>query len=177
MPQSEVGNASGRYRTGAEWIGLTRKEKKAESARPGLAVVGFMPSQCGRERQSRGRVDVAPPDCGYIQSVTTHGSTSVLPVAFRRYFWDVDPDGLSWPHWREFIIGRLLGSGDREAVRWLLDRVTPLELADWLRRRRGGGLSPQRLRFWQLMLRLPAAEVDAWIARATSASWGVPIRQ
>lgn len=108
--------------------------------------------------------------------MTAPVSTTTLPEALRRYFWDVDPNALAWPQWREFIIRRLLRLGGREAVQWLLTRVTPPELADWLRAHRGGGLSPQRLRYWQLMLNLPAADVDTWIAKTNSESWGARIR-
>jgi hypothetical protein len=108
----------------------------------------------------------------YISTVTPGEPDTLLPSALRRYFWDVDSESVSWPTWRDFIIGRLLRSGDYQAIRWLLSRIGQAELASWLRARRGGGLSPQRLRYWQLVLDLPAEEVDGWVARAKAESWG-----
>lgn len=109
--------------------------------------------------------------------MTAAESTSTLPEAVRRSFWDVDPNRLSWPGSREFIIGRLLRSGDWSAIQWLQARLTPAELAMWLRAHRGGGLSPQRLRYWQLILDLPAAEADAWIARTKAESWATRLQR
>lgn len=105
------------------------------------------------------------------------GVTATLPEAVRRYFWDVDVTALSWPRWREFIIRRLLRVGDWHAVQWLRAQVTPAELTEWLRAHQGGVLSPQRLRYWQLVLDLPASEVDEWIATASAESWGARIRR
>ena len=113
----------------------------------------------------------------YIEGVTTPRSTRTLPEGLHRFFWDVDADRIDWSDWREFIIGRLLRSGDRPAVQWLLSQVGEADLARWLHTHRGGGLSPQRLRYWQLMLDLPEPEVDAWIARTKGESWGSRVRR
>lgn len=75
------------------------------------------------------------------------------------------------------MIGRLLRSGDWDAIQWLLARLTWAELPEWLRAHRGGGLSVQRLRYWQLILNLPAADVDAWIARTRAESWAARIQR
>jgi hypothetical protein len=104
--------------------------------------------------------------------VTASDRETRLPPALGRFFWDVPQEAVSWPASRDFIIGRLLRSGDYQAVQWLASRVGPVELAGWLRARSGGGLSPQRLRYWQLILDLPAEEVDEWVARARAESWG-----
>ena len=114
---------------------------------------------------------------GYICRVTTVRSNTVIPEALWRWFWDVDIASLSWDPWRGFIIGRLLRSGDWHAIQWLLTQVTSAELALWLTAHRGGGLAPQRLRYWQLVLNLPAGEVDAWIAKTKLESWGTRTRR
>jgi hypothetical protein len=41
----------------------------------------------------------------------------------------------------------------------------------FLRQRRGGGLSPRQLRYWQLLLGLSAREVDAWIGAPAAKIW------
>lgn len=102
----------------------------------------------------------------------TARSPTALPETLRCWFWDTDAASLSWPAWRDFITARLLRSGDWHAIQWLRTQLTSRELAEWLRAHRGGGLSPQRLRYWQLVLDLPAAEVDAWITKIRAESWG-----
>jgi hypothetical protein len=42
-------------------------------------------------------------------------------------------------------------------------------LARWLRERRGRGLDPRQMRYWQVILDLPAQEVDQWIEAANFA--------
>lgn len=97
--------------------------------------------------------------------------TMALPEGLRRFFWDVDAAAVGWSEQRDFIIARLLRSGDGSAIQWLRERVSAKELESWLCAHRGGGLSPQRLRYWQLVLDLRPADVDAWIARLKSESW------
>lgn len=94
-----------------------------------------------------------------------------LPDRLAPLFWDHDPARLAWPADRALIITRVLAKGGLEAWRWLRRRVSDAELAAWIRRRRGRGLSRQRLRFWQLVLDLPAAEVDIWIAARAEDPW------
>lgn len=103
--------------------------------------------------------------------------TTVLPEGVRRFFWDVDAAAIAWPEQRDFIITRLLRSGDWSSIQWLRERVTAEELASWLRAHRGGGLSLQRLRYWQLILDLPRADVDAWVAEHKAESWAARSRR
>ena len=104
--------------------------------------------------------------------MTSVESAATLPEAVRRCLWDVDLGTFASAKWRDFVIGRVLGSGDWPAVLWLRSDVTAHELARWLLTHRGRGVLPQRLRYWQLMLSLPAGDVDAWIAKAKGESWG-----
>lgn len=94
-----------------------------------------------------------------------------LPDTLRRYFWDVDPDALSESRHRDWIIGRLLAVGGRDAVRWLRATVGDQEIERWLREHEGGGLGARRLRFWALVLDLPDELVNAWVRAARQGDW------
>jgi hypothetical protein len=94
-----------------------------------------------------------------------------LPERFRRFFWEADADGLTWGRRRDYITLRLLGAGDWEAVRWVRERLGDAELRRFLRRRRGRGLSPQQLRYWELAVDLTHEEVTAWIEAARAGAW------
>ena len=45
------------------------------------------------------------------------------------------------------------------------------ELRRWLEAHRGRGLSPRRLRYWELVLGLPHRRVSAWIEAQRSLPW------
>jgi len=113
----------------------------------------------------------------YTRSVNAPGTITTVPGTVRACFWDVDANSLSWTGQRQLIIRRLLRSGDGHVIQWLLGHVTTAELGEWLRTHRGGGLSPQRLRYWQLILQLPATDVDAWVAKTIAQSWGARTRR
>jgi hypothetical protein len=44
-------------------------------------------------------------------------------------------------------------------------------MREWIRERRGRALSRKQLRFWQLILGLPEAEVDAWLEAREQDPW------
>jgi hypothetical protein len=94
-----------------------------------------------------------------------------LTEGLKRYFWDYDPARLSWDHSRHTIVARLIEAGGFDAVRWLLDHLSDEELRDYLIRRGGRGIAPERLRFWGLILDLPRTQVDEWIAAQRSNPW------
>lgn len=91
-----------------------------------------------------------------------------LPERLHRYFWEYDATRLAWPESRGTIALRLLQCGDADAIRWLRERMSDAELRDFLERRRGRGLEPDRLRYWGQELGIPGEEVDAWIAAVRS---------
>lgn len=55
---------------------------------------------------------------------------------------------------------------------WLRERVEPDQLRQWLIRRRCRGLDAKRVRFWELILGLPADQVEEWVRAARAGVWG-----
>jgi hypothetical protein len=94
-----------------------------------------------------------------------------LPDMLRPFFWDYDFDTLSWGDDRELIIARVLTSGDWDAVTWLRSRAGDHSLREWIERHQGGGLSPQKLRFWELILGLPHRQVSVWLSTERRKIW------
>jgi hypothetical protein len=99
--------------------------------------------------------------------------SSVLPGMLRGLLWDYDWKELSWEEDRDLILARVLSAGSWDAVTWLRSQVTDRELREWLARRHGAGLSPQRLRFWELVLELPHDQVNTWLAEERRKTWDV----
>lgn len=75
-----------------------------------------------------------------------------LPRDMRRFFWDCTFARLRWETDRDFVIGRLMEWGTWRAMQWLRRTVGDAELGCWLEAHRGRGLSPRRLRYWELSL-------------------------
>jgi hypothetical protein len=74
------------------------------------------------------------------------------------------------------VVGRVLIDGDWDAVQWLRKQAGDAVLRDWIERHEGRGLSRQQLRFWELILKLPASQVDAWLA-ARQPGWDDRIKR
>ena len=100
-----------------------------------------------------------------------------LPEELRAFFWDCEFAGLRWRRHRDFIIGRVLGSGTWAAVKWLRSRADDAALRAWILRRRGRGLSPPQLRFWELILNLPHRQVTAWLRAPERQIWDHRVRR
>jgi hypothetical protein len=98
-------------------------------------------------------------------------TTEPLPPAIRLLFWDYDVRRLRWDRDRDLVIGRVLAAGPWETVVWLQERIGREGIRDWLLSRRGRGLSPQQLRYWQLVLDLPKKQVDAWLGDPSRQVW------
>ena len=94
-----------------------------------------------------------------------------IPGELRPLFWDCDFDSLQWPADCDFIMTRVLASGEWDAVLWLRRTTGDTAIEEWLKRRNGGGLSPERLRFWELVLRIPHRTVNLWLKPANMAIW------
>jgi len=89
----------------------------------------------------------------------------------KNFFWDYPFRRLRIDKDRDLVISRLLDQGDWEAVQWLRMRLSDRDLKNWLLSRRGAGLSPRKLRFWELVLELPKRDVDDWLRSKTRQVW------
>jgi len=94
-----------------------------------------------------------------------------LPAHVLDLFWEYSKKELSWQEDADLIIRKVLESGGWDSVKWLITTAGCAWLKSWMLQRRGAGLDPKRLRFWQLALNLPKDTVDAWIAENNSNPW------
>jgi hypothetical protein len=94
-----------------------------------------------------------------------------LPPSLKPLFWDHLFARLSWEADSDLITSRILTAGDWDAVSWLRRTLGDDGLRTWLERRRGGGLTPRQLRFWELVLKLSHREVSGWIADPRRQLW------
>ncbi len=94
-----------------------------------------------------------------------------LPESLRPLFWDCDFDRLDWREHHDFVMHRVLAEGTWEAVCWLRREVGDSPLREWILRHQGRSLSPQQLRYWQLVLDLPKDAVDAWLRSEERSIW------
>jgi hypothetical protein len=109
-----------------------------------------------------------------VDSISPHreaGAAVPLPQTLRPLFWDHDFDVLNWSEDRDLMVLRVLTAGNWEAVSWLRSQMGDHELKEWIASRCGRGLSPQRLRFWELVLGLPHRLVNAWLAAEKRHVW------
>ncbi len=97
--------------------------------------------------------------------------SSELPLLLRALFWDYDFEALTWENDSDLIIARVLTLGGWNAVSWLRSRRGDSALREWIKCHHGGGLSPQRLRFWELILELPHRQVNAWLEEDGRKIW------
>lgn len=95
-----------------------------------------------------------------------------LPSRLRGLFWDYALADLRWDRDQDLILGRLLAVGGWPHVRILRSRFGDGRIREWITRRGGRGLSPQRIRFWALILKLPGRQADAWVRAAQRSPWG-----
>jgi hypothetical protein len=100
-----------------------------------------------------------------------HSKGKRPPAWLRPLFWEHNFKALTWDHDRDLIIARILSCGDWDAISWLRTRLNDDHLAGWLKQRAGAGLSPQQLRFWELILGLPYREVNLWLSARGRIAW------
>lgn len=94
-----------------------------------------------------------------------------IPDELGRFFWDVDFSKLSWGEHSEHVAQRVLERGDWKAVKWLAATIGRDGIKGHIIKRRGRGLDPKRLRFWQNILDIPKFEVDSWLADPGRKIW------
>lgn len=97
---------------------------------------------------------------------------SSVPKSVRSFFWDYPSTKLSLKTDRDLIVRRLLTSGSWDSIQWLRRHVSDHDLREWLIAHRGRGLSPRQLRFWEVVLDLPARQVNRWVQVARKSPWG-----
>jgi len=86
-------------------------------------------------------------------------------------FWDYPGRRLSVARDRDLIIRRILAEGGLLHVRFIRRRVGDEAIREVLVRSQARGLSPQRIRFWQLLLDVPTRVANAWVRSARAGTW------
>ena len=95
-----------------------------------------------------------------------------VPSFLRLFFWDVRVSDLSAEHHRDFILTRLLESGDRAAVRWTFETYPKRTVLAFLRGRGAATLSKRARNFWLFVLGGPAPGKGRGSWRLQGRSWG-----
>jgi hypothetical protein len=86
-------------------------------------------------------------------------------------FWDCEPGSLDLHKHRDFLIRRVLESGDWSAIQWIRGAMGDAAIREWFLSKNGGRLDPRRLRFWGLILDVPVSRVDEWVEKAKLSHW------
>jgi hypothetical protein len=94
-----------------------------------------------------------------------------LPSSLRPLFWEYDFSRLRWRRDADLILDRVLSQGGSAQLRLVRRRFGDEGIRDWILRHEARGLSPQQIRFWELVLKLPRAKADAWVRAARSGTW------
>jgi hypothetical protein len=95
-----------------------------------------------------------------------------LPGTLGRLFWDLPGKALSLDRDRDLVVRRVACEGGLREIRLLRARIGDAAIRAILERTQARGLSPQRIRFWQLLLELPARRADSWVRAAGQSTWG-----
>lgn len=88
-----------------------------------------------------------------------------------RLFWDHPGRRVRLDRDRDLVVRRIAAEGGLREIRWLRARLTDEAIAEVLVRTQARGLSPRRIRFWQLLLDLPASLADPWVREARAGDW------
>lgn len=96
---------------------------------------------------------------------------SDLPAILRPLFWDHDAGTLGLERDHDLIVGRVLREGGWGQARVLRARLGEEAIREWILSHEARGLAPSRIRFWQLLLNLPAKKADAWVRAARRSVW------
>ena len=94
-----------------------------------------------------------------------------LPECVRRLLWDTDPDAVTWETHRDALVGRVLAHGEWDAIRWLRKTAGDEAIRAWILATHARRLSPEQIRFWQLLLDLPENLVRSWLDRPERQVW------
>ncbi len=94
-----------------------------------------------------------------------------MPSRLRVLFWDTDAERLDLVRHGEFVCARLLQEGGLAEVKFLRDVYGDAAVRRWMQRHQARGMSPSRIRFWQLVLGLSERAVSRWLRRARRGDW------
>ncbi len=97
-------------------------------------------------------------------------SRAELPSFLAPCFHDYDLSSLDAAADSHFVIERVLATGDRNAVRWLVRHYDENELRQVLRSRGSRRLDPRRLALWCLLLDVEEPVAPPW-AEARAQLW------
>ena len=82
--------------------------------------------------------------------LSENNKTSLLPIEFKKYFWDVNFDDLNMEKYPTFIAERILNYGDLKGIKWLLSRTDRNFIRTLVENSRN--LNTKTKNYWQIML-------------------------
>jgi hypothetical protein len=82
--------------------------------------------------------------------LSENNKTSLLPIEFQKYFWDVNFDDLNMGKYPSFIAVRILNYGDLNGIKWLLSRTDRNFIRTLVENSRN--LNTKTKNYWQIML-------------------------
>ena len=88
-----------------------------------------------------------------------------LPIALKKYFWDVKFENVDIRKHRVYILKRLLEYGDEKAVDWMRDSFKDSEIRDTLCNFRGFSLKTAN--FWAIVLNIPKKDILCFKMRSS----------
>ena len=94
-----------------------------------------------------------------------------MPAPLRSLLWDYRGRRLRIDHDRDFLVRRVLAEGGWNEFRALRSRLTDDVIRQALVGSDARGLSPARIRFWQLVLDIPSRQANEWVRSARAGTW------
>jgi hypothetical protein len=85
-------------------------------------------------------------------------SEVIIPIEFKKFFWDVDFNALSLEKHKDFILERLLNYGSFSTFNWIFRIFTNEEVKHVLKKKGKRSLSKNSFYFWQKI----AEEKSLW---------------
>ena len=81
-----------------------------------------------------------------------------LPKEFKKYFWDVEFNKISFAKHVDLILSRLLSLGNMKDIRWLLKKVGAAQIKNFVLRSGGRQLDRRSNNFWRVVFGLTASQ-------------------
>jgi len=86
-------------------------------------------------------------------------------------FWEYDIEKIDFSKDRGLVIKKVLSHGGVEDLKRLRKIVGDEEIRAFIIKNRGRGMERRRLRFYQVIFRLPSKEVDLWLEDPARKIW------